>query len=121
DRGSGYQFSYEEFDGSRLIRKLKADYARYDSLQARWYLDNWNIREIAPDGKEVIRQGRRMDTTLSFLPNDIVPKLYSTAMMTTPELMIFIDKEKLRGSENVKFHIIELHKRTAYPFSCFIL
>lgn len=123
ERNAGYQFTYDVYDleDSRMVKKLKADYVRFDSVKGSWKLDNWEIRTIADDGTESLDRGRKMDTVFSFDGNDIVPKLSSTAMMTTPDLLDFIEKEKIRGSERLNFHIIELHNRTAYPFSSFIL
>lgn len=121
ERSAGYQFTYDIFDDHQLVYKLKADYVRYDSVQNTWRLNTWSSRTIHSDGTESLNSGRRMDTTFTFDANDIVPKLSSTAMMTTPELMEFIKKERLRGSETLNNHIIELNNRTAYPFSSFIL
>ena len=36
ERQAGYHFSYEVFDGSKLISKLRGDYLRYDSLSQGW-------------------------------------------------------------------------------------
>lgn len=121
ERNAGYQFTYDIFEDNQLVWKLKADYVRYDSVMGSWRLDNWSTRTIHPDGTESLDKGRRKDTIFSFDANDIVPKLSSTAMMTTPELLKFIEKERLRGSETLNNHIIELNTRTAYPFSSFIL
>ncbi|TNE27984.1 MAG: YjgP/YjgQ family permease [Bacteroidetes bacterium] len=123
ERNAGYQFTYDVYDikENRMVKKLEADYVRYDSIKGTWRLDNWEIRNIHEDGTESLQRGRRVDTTFSFDGNDIVPRLSSTAMMTTPDLIKFIEKEELRGSERLNFHIIELNNRTAYPFSSFIL
>ncbi|GAB5558266.1 MAG: LptF/LptG family permease [Schleiferiaceae bacterium] len=122
ERGqSGYNFSYEVYEKSRMINKLDADFIRYDSIKKIWRLDNWVRREILEDGTELLSTGRRLDTIYPFLPEDVVPKLFTTSMMDTPELLSFIDTEVLRGSEKVNYHEIELYKRTAFPFSTFIL
>ncbi|KAB2806765.1 LptF/LptG family permease [Phaeocystidibacter luteus] len=121
DRHTGYDFSYDVYENNTLVSKLSVDYLRFDSIQNTWRLDNWRIREISPDGTERLRAGRRMDTTFVFGANDIVPELSVTQMMTTPKLIEFIEKEKIRGSELLSEHEIELHNRTAYPFSSFIL
>jgi lipopolysaccharide export system permease protein len=42
-------------------------------------------------------------------------------MMSTPELNKFIEAEKLRGSENVNFYLIEKHQRTSWPIATYIL
>lgn len=123
ERNAGYQFTYDVYnlETMELESKLKADYVRYDTVKNVWRLDNWMLREIKEDGSERLTRGRRTDTTFSFNAEDIVPRLSTTKMMSTPELLDFIEKEKLQGSETLNFHIIELHNRTAYPFSSFIL
>jgi len=122
ERGqSGYNFSYEVYQNSQLTSKLDADFIRYDSIKKIWRLDNWVRREISSTGQELLSTGRRLDTIYPFLPEDVVPKLYTTSMMDTPELLSFIEVETLRGSEKTNYHQIELHKRTAFPFSTFIL
>lgn len=121
ERNQGFNFSYAVYDGTELKSKLTVDYARFDTASGEWRLDGWRIRRIREDGSESLDYGRRKDTTFTFVADDIVPKLQVTAMMTTPELLEFIEKEKFRGSETLTNHIIELNNRTAYPFSSFIL
>ena len=41
--------------------------------------------------------------------------------MNTPELLDFIDAEKLRGSENISAYKVELHKRSSWPASTYVL
>jgi lipopolysaccharide export system permease protein len=121
ERKSGYHFTYEVLENNIMQKKLAADFIRYDDEKALWRLDNIKYREIGDDGKQTIRLIRQLDTVLPFLPEEIAPKLYSIEMMTTPQLLDFIEKEKLRGSENINFYLIEKYKRTSWPVSTFIL
>ena len=41
--------------------------------------------------------------------------------MNTPQLLEFIEKEELRGSENMNAYLVELHKRTSWPMSTYVL
>jgi lipopolysaccharide export system permease protein len=41
--------------------------------------------------------------------------------MTNAELLAYIDKQRNRGSKNLKVFEVEYHKRYAIPFSAFIL
>lgn len=120
-RNTGYDFTYDVFSDNKLVSKLSAEYLKYDSTSNVWEISTWQIRHVYPDGTESIERGRKMDTIFSFGADDIVPKLSVTSMMTTPELLDFIEKEKLRGSETLNNHIIELNTRTSYPFSSYIL
>ncbi|MDZ7848557.1 MAG: LptF/LptG family permease [Owenweeksia sp.] len=121
DRNSGYHFSYEVFEDEVMRSKLKADFIRLDTNTGKWVLDNYSIRILQPDGTEKIRSGRQMDTLLDFKPKEIVPKLYTVEMMKTPELNDFIKKEKLRGSENINFYLIEKYRRTSWPIATYVL
>jgi len=57
----------------------------------------------------------------AFTLKDLVQDLDSKDAMTTPRLWSYIQQEKLRGRETLNALYIELHRRTATPFACFIL
>jgi lipopolysaccharide export system permease protein len=120
-RQSGFHFSYEIFEENRLKSKLKADFIRLDTATNTWTLDNYSIRYLDEQGHERLKQGRKLDTSFAFNADEIVPRLYTASMMTTPELNDFIAAEKLRGSENVNFYLIEKHQRTSWPVATYIL
>lgn len=120
-RKTGYHFTYEVFDDFALKCKIKSDFIRSDTNTGRWVLDNYVIRTIDESGHEEILQGRRLDTVLDFKPSEIVPRLFTVEMMDTPELNEFIKQERIRGSENINFYLIEKHKRTSWPFATYIL
>lgn len=121
DRRSGYHFTYEIFKDHQLLYKLKADFIRQDTVTQMWTLDNYSIRRIAEDGSEEIKAGRQMDTVLDFEAKEIVPRLYTIEMMVTPELNDFIEAEKIRGSENVNYYLIEKYRRTSWPVATYVL
>jgi len=121
-RKTGYHFTYEVFDEeSRMSYKRKADFIRLDTAKNRWTLDNYFVRTIDANGVETLKNGRRKDTVFDFKASDIVPKLYTVEMMNTTELNQFIEAEKLRGSENINFYLIEKYKRTSWPVATYIL
>lgn len=120
-RKSGTQFSYEVFEDNQLRYKLKADFVKLDTATGQWALDRWAEREISPEGEEQLRTGRRKDTIFEFKASEIVPRLYTVEMMDTPELNEFIDAEKLRGSENINFYLIEKYRRTSWPIATYVL
>ncbi len=121
DRQSGYHFTYEVIEDNRLASKLASDFIRFDTLKNNWILDNWTLRIIDLNGTETLTKGRRMDTTFNFSPKEIVPRLYTTSMMNTPRLLEFIDAERIRGSENINAYLVELHRRTSWPMSTYVL
>ena len=117
----GYKFSLEHWENDVLTFKMRSDYAQFDSVKQQWTVHNYIKRHI--DGElEWVEKGLEMDTTLNMHPSEFERRLeYTTQMMTTPELTKFIELEKLSGSENIAHHLIEKHKRTAIPFSTFIM
>ncbi len=121
DRQSGYHFTFEVIEGGKLKSKLASDFVRFDTLTNKWQLDNWTLRTIAEDGKESIEFGRKLDTVFGFSPQEVTPRLYTTSMMNTPELLDFIEAEKIRGSENMNSYLVELHRRTSWPISTYVL
>lgn len=121
-RQTGHNFSYEKFDENLALRsKLTGNYIRYDTGTDNWKIDQFVLRIIDEDGTEHLTRGRRLDTTFVFKPGELVPKLFSSAMMITPELDDFIEAERLRGSSKLNTYDIEYHKRTSWPFATYIL
>jgi lipopolysaccharide export system permease protein len=121
-RKTGYNFSYEKFTEDLELRyKLTGNYIRFDTATDSWKIDQWVLRTIDENGAETISRGRRKDTTFVFGPDELVPKLFSSAMMITPVLKDFIKAEKQRGSSKLNTYYIELHKRTSWPFATYVL
>jgi len=116
----GYQFSIERWDEGRLVYKLLADKATCDSTN-HWLIENYFIRTYDSENKERIRTGRRMDTIIPFNPSDLGQRNTVASALTTPELNKFIEREKLKGSDQVPFYLLEKHQRTSLPFATYIL
>lgn len=120
-RMSGYHFAYEHFDGQKMLASMKSDFIRFDTVTQQWRLDNVVIRTIDQEGKEDLQLERRVDTALVLKPEELSTIIYNAEMMPTPELNAFIEAEKIRGSENVNYFIIEKYKRSSYPASTYVL
>ena len=116
----GYKFSLEQFNDLELVYKLRADRIVWDKTQNLWQIRNYQIRTI--DGlNETLSFGSRLDTVFNFTPSDFVRKVQYSQNLTTPELIKFIELEKLRGSDVVQEYELEKYKRTAFPFASIIL
>lgn len=117
---SGVEFTAEKIDGTLLKEKLFADRIEYDSSKKEWKLYNARIR--TNDGlKESLTFKTEMSVNYPFKPKDLEEDDAIKEALTTPELNKYIAKEKLRGSENLNFFLIEKYRRTAQPFAAFIL
>lgn len=117
----GYKFSLEKIKDSRIQVKLLAESIKWDSVQGKWKLNTYFIREIK-GMKENIRSGFEMDTLIKNLhPKDFGRKTNAVEVMNLSELNDYIRDEKLKGASNIETYEIEKQKRIAFPFATFIL
>jgi len=116
----GFRFTAETIDGTKLKEKLFADRVSYDSIKKIWHL--YNV---------VIRYNDSLKEKMTFLPEEYIKYSFTPKelnededikeALTTPELIRYIAKEKLRGRETLNFYYVEKDRRTAQPFAAFIL
>lgn len=120
DRDLARRFTIEHFDKDELVSKLRADYARWDTVNNSWTLSNWVQRDI--DGKmETLTKGTSKDTTIALTPRDFIVNLDDLKTMDWWELRNFIRKEKMKGASNVLEYELEKQERIAFPFANIIL
>ncbi len=118
--GSGSRFTLEKIEDGELTYKLMADNVSWDSIASTWSIRNYNVRTL--EGlTEQLEFGARLDTVLPFTPNDFIQDLKEMEMMRFGELRRFIENERLKGTENVKFYEVEKHRRLSFPFSTLVL
>jgi lipopolysaccharide export system permease protein len=116
----GSKFSMERFENGQLKSKLIADMIQWDSTINKWKIRNYYIREISKEG-EKITTGRRIDTVLNMFPEQFRQRANIIETMTTPRLNDYLNLQLMQGSINTEPILIEKYRRTAYPFSTFIL
>ncbi|HLN54684.1 MAG TPA: LptF/LptG family permease [Bacteroidales bacterium] len=117
----GQNFTIDQFDDSgKLVSKLSAFTVVYDTAIKKWTALNYNIRVIKKD-REIITHGERIDTTLLIRPQDLSKDPGFVGTMTYRQLNDYINLLRLQGSEELKFFLIEKHRRFANPFAVFIL
>jgi len=115
-------FRIEQIVDNKLVYLLKAESAEWLGPPDKWKIKNYVTRTF--DGvKETIFDGagKQIDTTLNLTPEDFVRYINHKEMMDSPELSRFINNEKGRGVGNTKNYEVELHRRTAEPFTILIL
>lgn len=115
----GYRCSIEKFEGKTLMERITADRIYYDSLEY-WHLNNYTRRQF--DGMhESLTRGSRLDITLPIIPDELFITAQQAQQMTTPELRHYMERQRERGSGNVKPFEVEYHKRWASPLGAFIM
>ena len=118
---TAYRFTLEKIEDNKLVSKISAETAVYDSTKGCWQLRKYHIREYNDDYTDRIRSGRQIDTVLALTVEDFYFNEEKVQTMDYFELNNMIDVQKMRGDANVKFSLIEKHTRFALPFSAFIL
>ena len=116
----GKNMALEIFDGNELSKKVIAERAKWVGKEKKWELQKYYIREFVGE-EEKLTHGDKKLMALELAPNDFDKNMYLKDAMPTSELNKLIEKEKLRGSNNLPFLLIEKHKRTAMPFATLIL
>lgn len=118
---TAYRFSLDKFVDKKLVSRLTARSATYDTTNVHhWTVKNYIIREL--NGmRETITKGERLDTIIKMEPQDFLIMKGQQQTMTSPQLSEYISKQKKRGFANIKEFEIEYHQRIAMSFAAFIL
>lgn len=114
-------FRLETYRGAELIALTKARTAEWIGPN-KWQLANYEIRTFDGPNETLINGlGKTLDTLVYLDPEDFIDYRDQHTSFTTPELMAYIDKQKARGAGNIRRYQVELARRTAEPFTVFIL
>jgi lipopolysaccharide export system permease protein len=117
----GRNFTIEKFnDKGKLLSKLSAPTAIWDTATHKWSALNYTIREIEGN-QELISNGSKIDTTLILNPEDFSRDPGFVSTMTYRELDNYIKLLQLQGSDELNTFLIEKHRRFSSPFAVFIL
>ena len=118
---TAYRFTLEKIEDNKLVSKISAETAVYDTTKKLWHLKKYFIREYNEDLTDRIRSGKQIDTVLALSVKDFYWNEKTVETMNFHELNNLIETQKMRGDSNVKFSLIEKNTRFALPFSAFIL
>lgn len=120
---SGSHFSLDKFENKQLVSHLTARTVVYDTLsdvRYKWQLHDVTIRELR-GMREKITHHDKIDSVITMEPQDFLFIRDQQETMTTRELREYIEKQRIRGSGNLKAFQVEYYKRYASPFAAFIL
>ncbi|MCX6230595.1 MAG: LptF/LptG family permease [Bacteroidetes bacterium] len=117
---NGFRFSIEKINETGLFYKLTAEQITWDSTSGKWHLLNCTIRTL--DGtNEIYNRKDNMDLAMNIRPSDFTKENADVETMDYTQLRKFINQEKLRGSDRVKFYEVEKYQRISYPFATIVL
>lgn len=106
----------------KVVYNLRAESIRWDTTgkKSRWVAQNVVERFIDSLGERV-KFSTEKTLKLNILPSELVHDEYQKDKLTTPELIQFIKREELRGTEGLNTLRVERYKRTATPFTVLLL
>ena len=117
---TAYRFTLERLEEGRIVSKLSAESAAWDSTFNGWRLRNYYIRDFYGES-EVVRTGRQIDTVISLTIEDFYRRKNIVESLSGRDLDDLIAVQKMRGDALVKNAMIEKNNRIAMPFSAFVL
>ena len=115
----GYRFSYDKFDGKKLVERVTAMRLQYDSLY-NWTAYNCMHRKFV-DLKEEVTTTSEMKMELNMIPKDFIKVAKEYEQLTTSEIIDYLEVQRKRGLSGLNAYELELQKRIANPFAAFIL
>jgi len=116
----GHKFALEHIQDGELTFKLHAERVEWIDTTEIWVLRNYRYRKIE-ELTEINGQGSRLDTIINLKPADFIRDLQQMETMNFIQLQAFINSERLKGSENIRYYLVEKHKRLAFPFATLVL
>ncbi len=131
---TGRKMSIETFVNHKQLSILKADEMKWDTINKQWLLTNvfektvtqqdrldTLVKNQKPIHKEKHTYSATKTIKIDFTPADMWRFESKYETMNTPELIKYITRETQKGSSNIPFFEVELHRRTSFPFATFLL
>jgi lipopolysaccharide export system permease protein len=126
----GNRFTIEKIKEFKQYYMLSADWIQWDSLKQKWTAYNYYERIMHEDSleknsakryTEELKFGKEKIIDIDFKPNDMDRIESKVEIMTYPQLKKFIASEREKGASGIERFEVENYKRTAIPFSTFML
>ena len=118
---TAYKFTLESIEDNKLVSKLTAESASWDSTMDGWHLRRYFIRDYTKGLEDHVRCGDALDTVIALKLSDFYRNQKTVETLTQKDLNALIATQKMRGDANVMYAQIEKNRRMTLPFSAFIL
>ena len=124
---TGSQFAWIKHDSSNRLKRTSvwtATKVRLVEPPNTWRLTGIKKRIKASNFKddvEVLPPQTFIDTTIGLFVTDLIKRDNRKDIMTTNELIVYINKQKAKGTGGTLVFEVERYRRSADPFSIFIL
>ena len=112
----------EKYHDDALISFTEAKRAIWQGAPNKWKLRDYVSHSFQNEKESLfVHQGEEKDTTIQISPRDLIRIKNQQQVLTSSELKAYINRQKSRGIGGTRVFETELYKRTAEPFSIFIL
>lgn len=118
---TAYRFTLETIKDNKLVSKLSAETAIWDTSFDGWRMRKYHIRDYSGGLGDVVRTGDQLDTVLALTVKDFYQNDKTVETLDIRQLNDLIDTQVMRGDANVMYAQIEKNTRFALPFSALIL
>lgn len=118
---TAYRFTMEDIKDNRLVRKVSAETAVWDSTMDGWHLRRVFVRNYSEGLEDQVEFAPQVDTVIALKIKDLFNNEKTVEALTIKQLNELIATQKLRGDANVMYAQIEKHRRWALPFSALVL
>ncbi|MBP9998331.1 MAG: LptF/LptG family permease [Bacteroidales bacterium] len=118
---TAYKFTIESVDHNKLVSKVSAESAVWDSTSCSWRLRNYTERRYTTGIHDYVKSGPAKDTTIALTITDFYRNSKTVESLPAKALDELIDTQIMRGDSSVIYAQIEKNRRVALPFSAFIL
>jgi len=118
---TAYKITLETIRDNRVVSKLTAESAVWDSTKGAWSMRKWFIRDFNTGLEDKVRLGEQLDTVIALTVEDFYRNEMTVATLPIKQLNELISVQRMRGDRNVMYALIEKNTRYALPFSAFIL
>lgn len=109
---TAYEFTLEDIENNKLVKKISAEKAVWDSTMGGWRLKNYFIREYSDGLQDRVTSGEELDTVLTLTVTDFYRNKKTVETLPAESLNQLIATQKMRGGRecDVRPH------REAHPF-----
>lgn len=119
---TGRTFRIERFKDNQLVYTLKANRIVFIGVPNKWKLEGYEERTFGDLYETMVSEPNKfIDTSFNFVPDDFTRYANQMELMTSTELRNFLQYEQDKGLDSGKKYKIELYRRSADPFTIFIL
>ena len=115
------KFTIEDMDGHRLLRKVSAAEAVWDTAMDGWHLRKVVTRDYGTGLRDRVSYKEKQDTVIALKLKDLFNNEKTVETLTIGALNELIRTQEMRGDANVMYAKIEKQRRMTMPFSAIIL